>query len=72
MQRETNVELTIGEGSLLLFTVFNTIVGVREPNYGDVCLSLLHAGFQEKQCLMKLHVELVGLGSSSSMESFAF
>jgi len=29
--------------------VFDTIVGVREPNYGDVCLSLLHAGFQEKQ-----------------------
>jgi len=50
MQRETDVELTIGEGSLLLFTIFNTIVGVREPNYGDVCLSLLHAGFQEKLC----------------------
>jgi len=25
----------------------DTIVGVREPNYEDVCLSLLHAGFQE-------------------------
>ena len=51
---------------------FDIIVGVKEPNYRDLCLSLLHAGFQEKQCLMKLHVELVGLGSSSSMESFAF
>jgi len=49
-QRETDVELTIGEGSLLLFTVFNTIVGVRELNYGDLCMSLLHAGFQEKLC----------------------
>jgi len=47
MQRETNVELTIGEGSSLLFTVFNTIVGVMEPNYGEVCMSLLHAGFQD-------------------------
>ena len=46
-QRETDIELTIGEGSLLLFIVFNTIFGVREPNYGDVCLSLLHVGFQE-------------------------
>ena len=46
-QRETDVELTIGKRSLLSFTVFNSIVGVREPNYGDVCLSLLHAGFQE-------------------------
>jgi len=26
---------------------FDTIAGVWEPNYGDVCLSLLHAGFQE-------------------------
>jgi len=26
---------------------FDTIVGVREPNYGGVCLSLLCAGFQE-------------------------
>jgi len=51
MQRETNVELTIGEGSLLLFTVFNTIVGAREPNYGDVSLSLLHAGFQENNVI---------------------
>jgi len=47
MQRGTDGELTIGEGSLLSFTAFNTIVEVREPNYGDVCLSLLHAGFQE-------------------------
>ena len=47
MQRGTEGELTIGEGSLLLFTVFNTIVRVREPKYGDVCMSLLHAGFQE-------------------------
>jgi len=47
MQRGTEGELTIGEGSLLSFTIFNTIVGVREPNYRDVCLSLLHAGFQE-------------------------
>ena len=47
MQRETDVELLIGEGSLLLFIVFNTIVGVREPNYRDVCLSLLHPDFQE-------------------------
>ena len=28
------------EGSLRLFIVFYTIVGAREPNYGDVCLSL--------------------------------
>jgi len=46
-QRGTNGELKIGEGSLLSFTIFNTIVGFREPNYGDVCLSLLHVGFQE-------------------------
>ena len=46
-KEKTDRKLTIGEGSLLLFTVFNTIVEVREPNYGDVCLSLLHAGFQE-------------------------
>jgi len=46
-QRETDIELTIGKGNLLSFTVFNTIVGVREPNCGDVYLSLLHAGFQE-------------------------
>ena len=46
-QRETDVEFTIGEESLLLFTVFNTIIGVREPYYGDVCLN---AGFQEKLC----------------------
>jgi len=31
---------------------FNTIVGIREPNYRDVCLSLLHAGFQEKQSFL--------------------
>jgi len=48
MQRKTGVKHMIGEGSLLLFTIFNTIVGVREPNYGNVCMSLLHAGFQEK------------------------
>jgi len=47
MKRGTEGELTIGERTLLSFTVFNTIVGVREPNYGDVCMSLLHAGFQE-------------------------
>jgi len=47
-QRGTDGELTIGEGNLLSFIVFNTIVGVREPNYGDVCLFMLHAGFQEK------------------------
>jgi len=29
---------------------FDTIVGVREPNYGNVCMSLLHADFQEKLC----------------------
>jgi len=46
-QKETDVELTIGEGSLLSFTVFNTIVEVWKPNYGDVFLSLLHVGFQE-------------------------
>ena len=46
-QRGINGEITISEGSLLLFIVFNTIVGVSEPNYGDVCMSLLHAGFQE-------------------------
>jgi len=45
MQRGTDEELTIGEGSLLYITGFNTIVGVREPNYGDVCMSLLHASF---------------------------
>ena len=28
---------------------FDTIIGVKEPKYEDVCLSLLHAGFQEKQ-----------------------
>ena len=50
MQKGTNVELTIGAVSLLLLTIFNTIVGVREPNYGDVCLSLLHASLQEKLC----------------------
>ena len=49
-QRGTEGELTIGQGSLLSFTNFNTIVGVREPNYGDVCLSLLYVSFQEKQC----------------------
>jgi len=47
MQKGTDGELMIGEGGLLSFTIFNTIVGVREPNYGDVCLSLLHDGFQE-------------------------
>ena len=47
MQRGTDGELTIVDGSLLSFTAFNTIVEVREPNYEDVCLSLLHAGFQE-------------------------
>ena len=35
-------------GVYCLFTAFNTIVGVKEPNYGDVCLSLLYTGFQEK------------------------
>jgi len=40
----------IGKGSLLKFMAFDTIVGVREPNYRDVCMSLLHVGFQEKQC----------------------
>ena len=29
---------------------FDTVVGVKEPNYGDVYLSLLHVGFLEKQC----------------------
>ena len=43
-QRGTDGELTIGEGNLLSFIVFNTIVGVREPNYGN-CLSLFHAEF---------------------------
>ena len=46
-QRGTDEELMISEGSLLSFTAFNTIVGVREPNYGDVYMSLLHADFQE-------------------------
>ena len=46
-QKGTDGELTISKGSLLSFIVSNTIVGVREPNYRDVCMSLLHAGFQE-------------------------
>ena len=36
------------KGVYCLFIVFDTIVGVKEPNYGDVCLSLLHAGFKKK------------------------
>ena len=36
-------------GEVILVYHFDTVVGVREPNYGDVCLSLLHVGFQEKQ-----------------------
>jgi len=51
MQRETDIELTIGEGSLLLFIVFNTIVGAKEPNHKDVCMSLLHVGFRENNVL---------------------
>jgi len=45
MQRGIDGELTISEGSSLSFIVFNTIVGVREPNYGDVCMPLLHVVF---------------------------
>jgi len=34
----------------MLIYRFDNVVGVREPNYSDVCLSLLHADFQEKLC----------------------
>jgi len=34
-------------GVYCLFTTFNTIVGVKEPNYGDVCLSLCMLVFKE-------------------------
>ena len=37
-------------GVYFWFIAFVTIVGAREPNYGDACLSLLRAGFQEKLC----------------------
>ena len=50
-QKGANEELTIGEGEFILVYCFDTIVGVREPNYSYACLSLLHAGFQEKLCL---------------------
>jgi len=33
-----------------LFIAFDTIIWVWEPNYGVVCLSLSHVGFQEKMC----------------------
>ena len=33
---------------MVFFIVFDTIIEVRGPNYGDVCMSLLRAGFQEK------------------------
>ena len=35
-------------GEFILVYCFDTEVGVSEPNYSDVCLSLLHASFQEK------------------------
>ena len=53
--RRTNgyiyIYIYIGEGILWLFIAFDTIVGVREPNYGVICLSLLQVDFQEKVCL---------------------
>jgi len=36
------------KGVYCLFTAFDTIVGVREPNYGDVCLSLGMLVFKKK------------------------
>ena len=38
-------------GEFILVYCFDIVVGVKEPNYSDVCLSLLHAGFQEKLCI---------------------
>jgi len=32
-------------GEFIIIYYFDTIVGVREPNYGNICLSLLHADF---------------------------
>jgi len=40
-----------------MFITFDTIVRVWEPNYGVVCLSMLHVGFQEKLCF-----KLMGCG----------
>ena len=36
-----------------MFTAFDTIVGVREPNFGDVCLSLCMLVFK-KNCVFNL------------------
>ena len=48
MQRGADGELTIGIRSLLWFYGFNTIIGVSEPIYGNVCLSLCMLVFKKK------------------------
>ena len=48
-------------GVYYLFTVFDTIVGVRGPNYGYVCRSLLHVGFQEKLCLKLMGCDIFSI-----------
>ena len=39
-------------GVYCLFTTFDTIVGVREPNYGDVCQSLCMLVLKKKTCFL--------------------
>jgi len=51
MQREVNGEITICAWSLILVYHFDTIVGVREPNYGDVCMSVCKLVFTKTMFL---------------------
>ena len=44
-----------------LFTAFDTILGVKEPNYGDVFMSLLCVGIQEKQCVKLMECNIFAI-----------
>ena len=52
-QRGAGKEISIDDGSLLSIYNFDTTVRVREPNYGDVCLSL---------CMLVVKDEVLGFG----------
>ena len=48
-QRGVDGEISIGEGVYFWFTTFDTVVGVREPNYGVACLSLCKMVFKKNR-----------------------
>ena len=37
---------------------FDSIVGVREPSFGDVCMFLLHVVLQEKLCFLLMGCDI--------------